>query len=191
MNAFVMADPSLVAGGEHTVFVSGNDAQAKAQVTEILRSFGWSDVIDLGDITTARGTEMYLPLWLRLWGALGTGDVQHLRRAVNDRGRRSDLSRHRRHVGDRKGDGSARWPRTERRPCSSPATRPRERRRPGRSREATGNDRLEVLVADLSSQASIRALVEAFRVDHDRLDVLINCAGAFFRERHVTATASR
>jgi hypothetical protein len=73
MNAFVMADPSLVAGGEHTVFVSGNDEQAKAQVTEILRSFGWKDVIDLGDITTARGTEMYLPLWLRLWGALGTG----------------------------------------------------------------------------------------------------------------------
>ena len=73
MNAFVMADPSLVAGGEHTVFVSGNDEQAKAQVTEILRSFGWKDVIDLGDITTARGTEMYLPLWLRSWGALGTG----------------------------------------------------------------------------------------------------------------------
>ena len=74
MNAFVMADPSLVAGGEHTVFISGDDEQAKAQVTEILRSFGWKDVIDLGDITTARGTEMYLPLWLRLWGALGTGN---------------------------------------------------------------------------------------------------------------------
>jgi 8-hydroxy-5-deazaflavin:NADPH oxidoreductase len=73
MNAFVMADPSLVAGGEHTVFISGDDELAKAQVTEILRSFGWRDVIDLGDITTARGTEMYLPLWLRLWGALGTG----------------------------------------------------------------------------------------------------------------------
>jgi len=53
--------------------------------------------------------------------------------------------------------------------------------------EATGNDRLQVLVADLSSQASIRALVEAFRGDHDRLDVLINCAGAFFRKRQVTA----
>ncbi len=73
MNAFVMADPSLVAGAEHTVFVSGNDEQAKAQVTDILRSFGWKHVLDLGDITTARGTEMYLPLWLRLWGALGTG----------------------------------------------------------------------------------------------------------------------
>jgi predicted dinucleotide-binding enzyme len=73
MNAFVMADPSTVAAGEHTVFVSGNDGEAKAQVTEILRSFGWKDVLDLGDITTARGPEMYLPLWLRLWGALGSG----------------------------------------------------------------------------------------------------------------------
>ena len=70
MNAFVMADPSLVAGGEHTVFLCGNDEVAKTQVTEILRSFGWRDVIDLGDITSARGTESYLPLWLRVWGAL-------------------------------------------------------------------------------------------------------------------------
>jgi 8-hydroxy-5-deazaflavin:NADPH oxidoreductase len=30
-------------------------------------------VIDLGDISTARGVEMYLPLWIRLWGVLGTG----------------------------------------------------------------------------------------------------------------------
>jgi predicted dinucleotide-binding enzyme len=70
MNAFVMADPSLVADGDHSVFVCGNDAQAKEQVAEILRSFGWRDVIDLGDITSARGAESYLPLWLRLWGAL-------------------------------------------------------------------------------------------------------------------------
>ena len=53
--------------------------------------------------------------------------------------------------------------------------------------DATGNDRLQVLVADLSSQPSIRALVEAFRGDHDRLDVLINCASGYFRERHLTA----
>jgi 8-hydroxy-5-deazaflavin:NADPH oxidoreductase len=72
INAFVMADPSLVAGGDHTVFVSGNDKPAKRQVTELLKSFGWEDILDLGDIATARGPEMYLPLWLRLWGALGT-----------------------------------------------------------------------------------------------------------------------
>lgn len=53
-------------------------------------------------------------------------------------------------------------------------------------RLATGNDRVEVLVADLSSQASIRALVDALRTEHDHLDVLVNCAGAFFRKRPVT-----
>lgn len=55
-----------------SVFVSGNDAAAKVTVTELLTGFGHTDVIDLGDLTTARGAEMFLPLWLRLWGALGT-----------------------------------------------------------------------------------------------------------------------
>jgi predicted dinucleotide-binding enzyme len=54
------------------VFVSGNDADAKKAVTELLESFGHTDVIDLGDITTACGPEMLLPLWLRLMGSLGT-----------------------------------------------------------------------------------------------------------------------
>jgi 8-hydroxy-5-deazaflavin:NADPH oxidoreductase len=71
MNAFVMVDPQQLAGGDHTVFVSGNDADAKAQVVALLGSFGWTDVIDLGDISTARGTEMYLPLWVRIY-ALGS-----------------------------------------------------------------------------------------------------------------------
>jgi 8-hydroxy-5-deazaflavin:NADPH oxidoreductase len=70
MNAYLMVDPSQLAGGEHTVFVSGDDAEAKETVSELLRSFGWTDIIDLGDISTARGTEMLLPIWLRLFGAL-------------------------------------------------------------------------------------------------------------------------
>jgi 8-hydroxy-5-deazaflavin:NADPH oxidoreductase len=70
MNAYLMVDPSQLAGANHTVFVSGDDAEAKATVTELLRSFGWTDIIDLGDITTARGTEMLLAVWLRLFGAL-------------------------------------------------------------------------------------------------------------------------
>ncbi len=70
MNAYLMIDPTQLAGADHTVFVSGDDAEAKATVTELLRSFGWTDTIDLGDITTARGTEMLLPVWLRLFGAL-------------------------------------------------------------------------------------------------------------------------
>ena len=36
--------------------------------------FGWKHLIDLGDITHARGTEGYLPLWLRLYKTLGTAD---------------------------------------------------------------------------------------------------------------------
>lgn len=74
VTASLMVDPRQLADGEHHIFVSGNDAEAKAQVVTLLSTwFGWKYIIDLGDITTARGTEMYLPIWLRLWGALGTG----------------------------------------------------------------------------------------------------------------------
>ncbi len=72
MNAYLMVDPGQLAEGQHSVFVSGDDATAKGTVTSLLTSLGHRDVIDLGDITTARGTEMYLPLWARLWSALGT-----------------------------------------------------------------------------------------------------------------------
>ncbi len=70
MNAYLMVDPAQLAATDHTVFVSGDDTEAKARVSELLRSFGWSDIIDLGDITTARGTEMVLPIWVRLFGVL-------------------------------------------------------------------------------------------------------------------------
>lgn len=73
MTASVMVDPAGVAGGEHSVFVSGNDAAAKETVSGLLAAMGHRDIIDLGDITTARGAEMMLPIWVRLWGALGTG----------------------------------------------------------------------------------------------------------------------
>lgn len=71
MNSYIMANPSLVPG-DHNVFMSGNDAEAKSKVKGILKSFGWKEnnVIDLGDITTARGTEQLLPIWVRLYGKL-------------------------------------------------------------------------------------------------------------------------
>ena len=72
MNAYLMVGPAQLAGADHTVFVSGNDPAAKQRVSELLRSFGWKDIVDLGDITTARGTEMMPPIWLRAWGATGT-----------------------------------------------------------------------------------------------------------------------
>jgi 8-hydroxy-5-deazaflavin:NADPH oxidoreductase len=71
MNCAVMINPQQLADGNHTVFVSGNDADAKAKVTELLQSFGWTDIFDLGDLTSARGTEMMMPLWLRAFGKLG------------------------------------------------------------------------------------------------------------------------
>jgi predicted dinucleotide-binding enzyme len=73
MNNAVMVDPRRLPG-QTTVFVSGNDKQAKGRVMDLLRAFGWSSIIDLGDITTARGTEMLLPLWVRLYSALGTAE---------------------------------------------------------------------------------------------------------------------
>jgi 8-hydroxy-5-deazaflavin:NADPH oxidoreductase len=75
MNAFVMVEPSRVPG-DHAVFVAGDDDAAKETVKGVLQEFGWSEtsIVDLGGIRSARSTEMYLPLWLSLWGALGTGD---------------------------------------------------------------------------------------------------------------------
>jgi predicted dinucleotide-binding enzyme len=61
--------------GDHNVFVSGNNTDAKQQVSAWLAEwFGWkpANIIDLGDITTARGAEMILPIWVRLYGAVGS-----------------------------------------------------------------------------------------------------------------------
>jgi predicted dinucleotide-binding enzyme len=70
VNCNLMVDASLLEG-EHDMFLSGNDAGAKGQVTEILKGwFGWKNVVDLGDITAARGQEMFVILWVRLYGAL-------------------------------------------------------------------------------------------------------------------------
>lgn len=72
INADVMVEPGKLAG-EHAVFICGNDSAAKGRLGEILRGeLGWRKVVDLGDITAARGTEAYLLLWIRLMGALGT-----------------------------------------------------------------------------------------------------------------------
>jgi predicted dinucleotide-binding enzyme len=75
VSASVMVNPSVIPG-VHDMFVSGNDAKAKAQVIDLLTTgFGWKEVIDLGDITAARAQEMLLPLWLRLFTKLQTPNV--------------------------------------------------------------------------------------------------------------------
>ncbi len=63
VNCNVMVDPAKLVERTH-IFVSGNSADAKATVIGILRDwFGWKAIIDLGDITTSRGAEMYVLLW--------------------------------------------------------------------------------------------------------------------------------
>ncbi|MEV4425041.1 NADPH-dependent F420 reductase [Streptomyces sp. R-07] len=75
MTNTVMVEPGRVPG-HHNVFLSGDDEDAKAVVAELLVSFGWAAdrIIDLGELSTARATEQLMPLWLRLYGVLGTGD---------------------------------------------------------------------------------------------------------------------
>jgi predicted dinucleotide-binding enzyme len=72
LTAELMVRPAQVADGDHSVFVGGDDPDAKAIVSDLLRSMGHTDVVDLGDITSSRGTEMFLPLWLRIMQSTGT-----------------------------------------------------------------------------------------------------------------------
>jgi 8-hydroxy-5-deazaflavin:NADPH oxidoreductase len=75
VNCFLMVDAGKVNGGDHDMFICGNDEGAKGHVSEILKGwFGWKNLVDLGDITNARATEGYLPMWVRLYGALKTAD---------------------------------------------------------------------------------------------------------------------
>jgi predicted dinucleotide-binding enzyme len=74
MNTHVMVEPGRVPG-QHSVFICGNDNGAKGRVVALLQSFGWKDIIDLGDITGARGQEMILPIWLRLFTTLNTPNL--------------------------------------------------------------------------------------------------------------------
>jgi len=71
----LMVNPGLVNGGDHNIFIAGDDEVAKSKTKDILKSFGWMEknILDLGDITKARGLEMYLPLWLSIYGATKNG----------------------------------------------------------------------------------------------------------------------
>ena len=72
VNAAVMVDPGSVGDGDTTVFVAGDVASARAAVKELLVALGWRDVIELDGLHNARALEMWLPLWVRLMGTLGT-----------------------------------------------------------------------------------------------------------------------
>jgi len=63
----VMTNPGAIPDSD--IFLCGNDAQAKAKVVEIMKSFGWKRPVDVGDILGARGMEMLLPMWVRVFMA--------------------------------------------------------------------------------------------------------------------------
>jgi 8-hydroxy-5-deazaflavin:NADPH oxidoreductase len=56
---------------DSTIFVAGNDAAARQTAASVAADLGWTDIFDLGDLTAARGLEMFLPLWVRIFGQLG------------------------------------------------------------------------------------------------------------------------
>ena len=72
LTAELMVNPAALGGGDHDLLMCGNDVAAKAQVRALLETFGWRTIVDVGDITAARGTEAWLLLWTRLYGALKT-----------------------------------------------------------------------------------------------------------------------
>jgi len=71
----LMVNPNLIGNGDHINYICGNDAEAKSKVMTILNEMGWKNenILDLGDISAARGTEGFLPIWLRIYGATGSG----------------------------------------------------------------------------------------------------------------------
>jgi predicted dinucleotide-binding enzyme len=73
VNGAVMVDPARLPA-ETTMFVAGDDAEARATVTGLLTELGWTDIVEFPTLDAARGLEMWLPLWVRLMGALGTAD---------------------------------------------------------------------------------------------------------------------
>ncbi len=70
LTAPLMLNPSALAVPT-SVFLSGDDTVAKQQVRDLLTSFGWEQIIDLGGIETARGAEMLMPMWLQLMQTFG------------------------------------------------------------------------------------------------------------------------
>lgn len=53
-------------------------------------------------------------------------------------------------------------------------------------RQATGNLNVSYMAADLSDMEAVRQLADAYKMKFDRLDVLLNNAGAFFESRQTS-----
>jgi NADPH-dependent F420 reductase len=72
MNTKIQVDPKTVAGGDHHLFIAGDDDSAKKQVSKLAAQYGWKNIIDLGDIKASRGVEMVFVLWMSIFRKLGT-----------------------------------------------------------------------------------------------------------------------
>jgi 8-hydroxy-5-deazaflavin:NADPH oxidoreductase len=70
----IMVRPDLIPG-DHVVFLSGDDPDAKAAVRVLLGNFGWREpqMLDLGGIDTAAAVEMMMAIWMRVTLARGSG----------------------------------------------------------------------------------------------------------------------
>jgi 8-hydroxy-5-deazaflavin:NADPH oxidoreductase len=71
----IMVNPQMIGGGDHINYISGNDTTAKNKVKNLLNQIGWRDenIIDLGDISAARATEAFVPVWVRVMGVVKSG----------------------------------------------------------------------------------------------------------------------
>jgi predicted dinucleotide-binding enzyme len=73
VNAAVMVEPSRLPETT-TMFIAGDDPLARETVRELLGDLGWVDIVEFPRLDGARGMEMWVALWIRLMGNLGTAD---------------------------------------------------------------------------------------------------------------------
>jgi predicted dinucleotide-binding enzyme len=72
VSAALMVNPLSLAEGQHDLFISGNDVDARNEVIGYLKDwFGWESIIDLGDLSSARSTEMLFSLLVRVHMTVG------------------------------------------------------------------------------------------------------------------------
>ena len=67
LGAHIMVDPTGATGGEPSMFIAGDDDDAKREAAAIIESFGWTDVVDLGDLEVARYLEPLAMVWVTYW----------------------------------------------------------------------------------------------------------------------------
>ncbi|KQN76877.1 NAD(P)-binding domain-containing protein [Devosia sp. BK] len=70
ISAHLMVDPGSLPQAT-TVFIASNDDEAKAEVKDLLKTFGWTDIVDLGDLKACRAMENMAAAWISIEKAVG------------------------------------------------------------------------------------------------------------------------